>query len=131
MTQPSAPPFTQSISFLTVSDIEASTRFYQDVLGLRPVYRRDSGVRIFAVSPSALIGLSQQPGRLPNPAAVTLSLITPSAATWHERLTAAGVRTDGPPVFKPEFGINILYAWDPDGYKVEILEMHDPGFPVA
>lgn len=122
------PGFSQLITFLKVKDMALSQAFYGGILGLPQIYARPGKVTIMQVAADSFIGL------VPGAAAggertSALSFIVSDLDAWVPRLEARGVETKGRPIFKEEFGIYVLYASDPDGNTVELLEMRDPGWP--
>lgn len=129
MSSPAPLPIAQSITFFRVSDLARTERFYCETFGLRKIYERSGKVFILQVTPQSFAGFV--PGELvagePRMAAITL--IVPDADAWWKRLEASGIPTKGAPIFKPEFGIYVIYATDPDGYTVEVMEMRAPEWP--
>lgn len=121
--------FDQLITFLKVSDVSRSLAFYSGLLGLKQIYARDGKVVILQVNDTSFIGLV--PGDLPvgPPRSSALTFLMQDVDAWLPRLEAAGVPNKGKPIFKPEFGIYVLYATDPDGNTVEFMEMRDPAWP--
>jgi catechol-2,3-dioxygenase len=119
----------QLITFLKVGDLSRSLRFYNGLLNLPQIYARDDKVVILQVNDMSFIGLvpSDLPAASPRSSALTLLMMDVDA--WLPRLEAAGVPNKGKPIFKPEFGIYVLYATDPDGNTVEFMEMRDPAWP--
>ncbi len=128
MSTESLPPIRQMMTFLPVRDLARSLAFSRTNFGLAPAYQRP-GVAILEVRPDSFLGLAHKPDRPADEKTITFSFVVEDAAAWSDALTAAGVITKGPPVFKPEFGINIVYATDPDGHTIEVLEMCDAGWP--
>jgi catechol 2,3-dioxygenase-like lactoylglutathione lyase family enzyme len=120
--------FNQLITFLKVKDIVRSQAFYSGILGLPQVYSRAGKVTIMQVAADSFIGLV--PGVSHGTERTSaLSFIVSDLDGWVPRLSAHGVETKGRPIFKEEFGIYVLYATDPDGNTVELLEMRDPDWP--
>ena len=130
MTNP-VPPIDQTISFFRVGDLGRTREFYERVFGLRMVFERPDKVMILQVTEQSFFGFVT--GELPpgQPRMAAMTLVSSDVDAWSRRLAELGVETKGPPVFKPEFGIYILYVTDPDGYTVEVLEMREPGWPHA
>lgn len=127
----SPPPIAQTITFFRVSDLAATERFYCETFGLRKIYERAGKVFILEVTPQSFVGFvpAELVAGAPRMAAITL--IVPDADAWWKRLEASGIPTKGAPIFKPEFGIYVIYATDPDGYTVEVMEMRAEGWPHA
>lgn len=122
-------PIGQTISFFRVGDLARTQAFYERAFGLRVAYARQDKVLILQVTDQSFFGFVT--GDLPpnQPRLAAMSLVSSDVDAWSRRLTELGVETKGAPIFKPEFGIYVLYATDPDGYTVEVLEMRAPGWP--
>ena len=108
---------------LWVADPAASLRFYRDLLGLQPIHRPDLGfpgawLRIGAAQELHLIGKNSRPELPPRERHWTVEVRGLSA--WHARLHAAGTELHGP-VLRPD-GATQLFARDPDGHWLELLE---------
>lgn len=127
----SIPPVGQTISFFRVSDLGRTHAFYERAFGLRAAYTRQDKVLILQVTDQSFFGFVS--GELPpdQPRLAAMTLISSDVDAWSRRLAELDVETKGPPIFKPEFGIYILYVTDPDGYTVEVLEMRAPNWPHA
>lgn len=121
-------PFNQLITFLKVKDPARSLAFYGDILGLRQVYSRPGKVIILQVAAGSFVGIVPTE-TAPAERTAALTFLVSDVDAWVPRLEAHGVPTKGKPIFKAEFGIYVLYATDPDGNTVEILEMRDPAWP--
>lgn len=137
---------------VTVTSIEASLRFYRDVLGLQVLHRRrvmehyvleltgmdgtavelaflavpGSGVQVELVEYE---GVDRRPAasRPSDPANAHFCLLVEDVDEIHRRILAAGfeARSQCPvriPV-GPNAGGKVLYAVDPDGAFVELLEL--------
>jgi len=125
------PPIDQTISFFRVADLDRTREFYERAFGLRATYERKGKVLILQVTGGSFFGFVS--GELPadQPRTAAMTMISSDVDGWSRRLAELGVETKGPPIFKPEFGIYILYVTDPDGYTVEVLEMRAAGWPHA
>lgn len=112
------PAFEQSITFLYTANLEATARFYEEILELALV--RDQGMcRIYRVSPNGFIGFCQhiEPTK---PQGVILTLICPDVDNWYEKLRTKGVEFSQSPAHNPKFGIYHCFFKDPNGYLLEI-----------
>lgn len=112
------------ITFIYVADLERSTTFYRDRLGLELVLDQ-GGCRIFAVAGAAYLGICRRSDRPPAPGGTIVTLVVDDVDGWHERLSAAGVTFDHPPRRNDAYGIYHTFARDPDGYLVEIQRFDD------
>jgi catechol 2,3-dioxygenase-like lactoylglutathione lyase family enzyme len=126
MTLPPAPSFAQQVTFLNCADLEVSSRFYAELLGLELVLDQGS-CRIYRVAPNAFLGLCG--GRSPGPSGVIVTLVTDAVEAWGARLRAAGVELEKGPVYNPDYDIVQLFVRDPDGTLVEIQRFCDPAWP--
>jgi len=122
-------PFDQAISFLPIEMLAESEHFYGELLGLKLVYQRQ-GVRIYAVG-EGYLGLISAPGRKASPGGLTFAICTADVDLWHDRLQAAGCPIDVPPQFAPALDTYFFMTRDPNGYRIEVLEIRDSGWPKA
>ena len=121
------PPFDQQVTFVSVGDLERSTVFYRDTLGLRLAL--DQGdCRIFEVTPAAFLGICTRPDAV-SPDGIIVTLVTDAVDAWHERLVAAGVPCERAPNHNDEYDLYQAFYRDPDGYLIEIQRFLDPAWP--
>lgn len=121
-----SPSLDDFIAFLPTRDLEATTRFYRDALGL-PLVLDQGACRLFRVSPNGFIGFCERaPCREADK--VVLTLVTQEVEAWHARLAELGIALDGPVRANPAFHIDHFYAEDPNGYRIEVQRFHDPGW---
>lgn len=117
--------FAQQITFLHTNDLEATTHFYEKILGL-PLARDQGSCRIYRVSDGGYIGFCVHLDAPPQPAGVILTLVTDEVDEWYERLKARGVAFEKPPVSNPTYKIYHCFLRDPNGYLVEIQRFDEP-----
>ena len=121
--------FDQQVTFLLVADLDASTDFYVEKMGLHVVL--DQGdCRILQVTDTAFVGLCQRADR-GDPSAILLTLVTNDVDGHHERLSKAGVTCEKPPALHPKYNVYHAFYRDPDGYLVEVQRFLDPAWPRA
>ena len=115
--------FEQQVVFLSVSDLEVSSKFYGETLGLR--LARDQGTcRIFHLSGTSYVGVCQgDPPRSPN--GLTLTMVSDDVDGWYKRLKDQ-VKIRHPPKLNEKYQIYHFYLEDPDGYTIEIQRFLDP-----
>ncbi|MBD3367200.1 MAG: VOC family protein [Candidatus Eisenbacteria bacterium] len=116
--------FDAGITFCATTDLEATSAFYEGLLGLRLVL--DQGqCRIYRLSPSCHVGfcLKDEPA---DTRGIVLTFVTDEVDAWYERLTEAGVSVEKEPQSNEEYRIYHLFARDPNGYLVEIQRFDDP-----
>ena len=119
--------FDQQVTFLLVSDLEQSTRFYRDTLGL-PVVLDQGDCRIMGVSESAFLGICERQGRSDRDS-VLITLVTDDVDETHELLAAAGVPCEKTPQRHPHCNVYHAFYRDPDGFLVEVQRFLDPAWP--
>lgn len=119
------PALDATITFLKVSDLERSHRFYGEGLGLSLVLDQ-GGCRIYRLNQGSFLGICDRPGAAPSNVIVTF--VTEDVAAWHEIMSAAGAEVDGPPRDNPEYRIHHFFATDPDGHLLEVQRFWDTGW---
>lgn len=119
-------PIGSQITFLTVADLESSSRFYGRLLGLDLVL--DQGpCRIYRMTGSSFLGICTHREDV-QPAGVIITIVTDHVDDWFARLSAAGARFETPPAVNERFNIYHVFLRDPDGHLVEIQQFLDPGW---
>ena len=121
--------FDQQVTFIYVQDLEVSSTFYRDTLGLELVL--DQGkCRIFKISNDGFLGLCQCNDKRPSsPAGIIITFITRDVDGIYQKLISKGVSFDHPPNKNQEYNIYHCFLNDPDGYKLEIQQFFDPAWP--
>lgn len=115
--------FDAQITFLSVTDLDASSRFYTEGLGLEMVLDQQR-CRIFRSAATSYIGICDL--RTPDPGSSIVTLVTEDVDGVHDRLVSIGATIDVPPRANPDFQIYQLFARDPDGYVIEAQRFDDP-----
>ncbi len=120
------PHFEQQVTFLSVRDLERSTVFYRDVLGLSLVL--DQGdCRIFEVTPTAFVAVCGRADGV-SPEGIIVTLVTDDVDGWHDRLSVAGVTCERAPNHNEKYHLYQAFYRDPDGYLIEIQRFLDPAW---
>ena len=114
---------------LRAADLETSVAWYRDVLGLRVAREfgtdgRITGVVFFLGGGHLEISQSGSGAMSPNGGALTLWLQVPDLDAEHARLVALGVTIDSPPTRMP-WGLDEMWAQDPDGVRLVLIEVPD------
>jgi catechol 2,3-dioxygenase-like lactoylglutathione lyase family enzyme len=112
------------ITFCYTADFEASTQFYEELLGL-PLALDQGACRIYRVREGAFIGVCRSE-RAPDTDGVILTLVSDDVDGWHARLEERGVRFEKAPALNPKFNIYHCFLRDPNGYLIEIQRFDDP-----
>lgn len=119
--------FDQQVTFLLVSDLEESTTFYRDRLGLDVVL--DQGdCRILRVTDTAFVGICERAGDR-DTGTILLTLVTEDVDGSHQTLTEAGVPCEKEPQLNPTYNVYHAFYRDPDGYLVEVQRFLDQSWP--
>jgi catechol 2,3-dioxygenase-like lactoylglutathione lyase family enzyme len=119
------PEITQQITFLHAQNLEATRRFYAQVLGLR--LARDQGsCLIFQTTESAYLGFCEHIEPVPPGRKVILTLVSDDVDGWYAKLKDSGQRISGSPVANPHYQIYHFFIVDPNGYWVEIQRFDEP-----
>ncbi|MBN1965471.1 MAG: VOC family protein [Anaerolineae bacterium] len=116
--------FDQQLTFLYTHDLDATARFYEDVLGL-PLARDQGDCRIYRVSAGGFVGFCRREDA-PQPQGIILTLVTDAVDAWYERLRGRGVAFEKPPTANPRYAIYHCFLRDPNGYLVEIQRFDEP-----
>lgn len=110
------------IPFLPASDLDATERFYRELIGLRLTL--DQGrCRIFEVNERAHLGFCQS-DEVPRGGRIILTLVVDDPDAWCDRLRGVGL-SPGPVRESEEYRIRHFFVPDPDGYLVEFQRFWD------
>ena len=114
-----------SVVFLPVKDIEETTSFYRDIVGIPVVQEQSGGIcRIFDTG-YGYLGFCQYPDGRPipgGPVGVCLSLNCHDEAdvnSQYDRITKTGWKTECAPKYMENFPAYGFFMRDPNDYKVE------------
>ena len=116
------PNITSQITWVYTDDLEHTSNFYGDDLGLKLVI--DEGAsRIFQVSSTAQIGVCTAfENRIVEPKGGMITLVTTEVDEWYSQLTSKGVAIKNPPYVLEKFNIYTFFFEDPNGYVIEIQQ---------
>lgn len=128
---------TQSFSFtkIQVKDVVAAEAFYAEALGLETVGRVNFGegerkmheviMALPGHRPPApnLILISYPNATCPTPGEATTGFMVDDLDATLAKATAAGAAIDIPPTEVPEHCLRLAYILDPQGHRVELLEL--------
>lgn len=107
------------ILFLGTRDLQGVHRFYSGVLGL-PLFLDQDSCRIYSVPGGGMVGFCLHLEVVAGRRTPMVTLVTHDVDKVFRAVVGAGIDTDGPPRFNPEFGIYHFFTKDPDGYTVEV-----------
>jgi len=124
--------FDGSITFLYTRDLSASADFYENKLGLEPVYVYGKA-RIYKINGGAHIGVFERdnmpeqsfeyPGRN-----IVFTFLTDDVDGWYEKMVEMGVEIAGEPGADEEYGIYTFFVRDPSNYWIEFQKFLNPGW---
>ena len=121
-------PFSGQITFLRTIDLDRTSWFYGETLGL--TLALDQGkCRIYHVSAGGYLGFCQADSVENRPDGVVVTLVTSGVDEWYRHLMNQGVSFERPPQVNPEYRIYHCVFRDPNGYLVEIQRFEDPFWP--
>jgi predicted enzyme related to lactoylglutathione lyase len=117
---------------LIVGDLDKSAAFYESVAGLTRQARIDAVIGGRPISeivyePTASGGagfvlLSYQDAPTPAAGEIIVGFVTKDADGWIARARAAGGAIVEAPTDRPEFGLRVAFAADPEGHLIEIIQ---------
>ncbi len=117
------PQIEQQVTFFYTHDLNASTEFYEQKLGLE-LWLDQGSCRIYTVSGSGYLGLCQASEiSTPSPEkqlSVIFTLVTQQVDEWFEYLQERGVKFEKPPTLNEKYNIYHCFLRDPSGYLIEI-----------
>lgn len=114
--------FDSSITFCATTDLEATSRFYGEVLGL-PLVLDQGRCRIWRAAGAGYVGFCMRD--FVTPQGVILTFVSDDVDGWHRRLVEHAAPIEKAPSFNAEYGIYHLFCRDPNGYLVEIQRFQD------
>ena len=121
-----SPPIEAQITFLRVSDLSVTARFYERVMGLKLALDQGS-CRIYRVSGESYVGFCSQTDGADLPReGVIFTLVTQDVDAWYLYLQAHGVVFEKEPALNPRYQIYHCFLRDPDDYLIEIQRFEDP-----
>lgn len=121
------PPIHQHTTFLYTRDLNATARFYEEVMDLQLAL--DQGdCRIYRVGRDAFLGFCEREETPTHPVGVILTIITNEVDGWYRHLRDQGVEFESEPTLNPRYEIYHCYLRDPNGYLIEIQRFEDPAW---
>ena len=118
------PDFDSQITFLTVANLETSSCFYGEMLGLALVLDQGS-CRIYKVTGTSYLGICTHREDV-TPDGVIITFVTDHVDQWYQTLSAKGANFESQPTLNERFNIYHAFLRDPDGHLVEIQQFIDP-----
>lgn len=119
--------FDAQITFLSTADLEATARFYEDVVGLELALDQGS-CRIYRVVGQAFLGFCQREQTSPSPD-VIVTLVLDDVDGAVARLVQGGAELVQGPAVNERYQIYQAFLRDVNGYTLEIQRFIDPRWP--
>ena len=113
------------VVFLYVDDLERSSRFYGELLGL-PLVLDQGSCRLFEVATGGYLGVCGSGDRPTTPDGVIVTIVREDVDGFCAELVARGVQLEDGPKTNERFAIYHAFLRDPDGYLVEIQRFGAP-----
>ena len=123
------PSIDQQATFLFTNDLDATARFYEEILEL-PLVLDQGSCRIYRVSTSAFLGFCQR-ATPDEPDNIIFTMVTQDVDAWHAFLVDKGVEIEKPPTLNVTYNIYQCFVRDPNGYLIEIQRFLDPAWPAG
>ena len=125
------PSIEQQITFLITQDLNATARFYEELLGLQ--LKLDQGLcKIYTITQNSFLGFCQRAKagleHTENPDEVIFTLVTHEVDAWFTFLEKQAVEIEKPPAVNQAYNIYHCFLRDPNGYLIEIQEFLDPAW---
>ena len=123
-----APKIESRITFLYTNDLQATSNFYENILGFQLAL--DQGLcHIYQVCVNGFLGFCAKNGvGSNNKEDIIFTLVTPDVDAWYEHLKRCDVVVEKKPQYNPKFQIYHTFFRDPNGYLIEIQRFEDPAW---
>ncbi|TFF87829.1 MAG: VOC family protein [Promethearchaeota archaeon] len=111
--------FEDYITFFGTEDLDNTTKFYQNILGL-DLYKDQGVCKIFTISAQAKIGFCEHMEVVLEEKSPIITFITQKVDNVYKKLRDKGIEILNPPKLNPKFQIYHFFLKDPNGYTIEI-----------
>ena len=112
------------VVFLSVDDLDRSSRFYGDQLGL-PLTLDQGPCRIYRVAAGGYLAICGAGDRPTTPEGVIVTLVRDDVDHYCQELEARGVELEQQPRHNERFAIHHAFLRDPDGHLIEVQRFDD------
>ena len=110
--------FKDFITFLGTEDLEKTSNFYQNVLGLT-IYLDQDVCRIFNITNKSKIGFCEHIPVIHGEKSPIITLVTEEVDEMYRNITNSGVKVPEKPKINHKFNIYHFFLKDPNGYTLE------------
>jgi catechol 2,3-dioxygenase-like lactoylglutathione lyase family enzyme len=111
--------YDEFITFLGTNDLKKTSKFYQDILGLR-LYKDQKICLIFSVNNSSKIGFCEHMPVVYRDKSPIITLVTEEVDEVYAKLSKNGLEISERPKLNKKFDIYHFFFNDPNGYTIEI-----------
>lgn len=119
------PSIDQQITFLYTRDLDATTRFYEEVVRL-PLVLDQGSCRIYRTVGDAYVGFCERATAPDEPQGILFTLVADDVDGWYEHFISHGVEVTHAPAVNETYGIYHFFVQDPNGYTIEVQRFLDP-----
>nr|WP_300006241.1 VOC family protein [Tissierella sp.] len=111
--------YNEFIIFLGTEDLQATDKFYSEVLGLK-LYKDQKTCRIYRVNDSACLGFCDHIKPTPEKKSPIITLVTDDVDRVYKEIKAKGIDIEEGPKENKKFNIYHFFLKDNNGYTLEI-----------
>lgn len=112
-------PADSFIVFLKTRKTAETREFYESVMQT-PVVLEQAGCWIHKITERAYLGFCDREGVPDQPENIVITYVRDDVDECFSHLLAQNIRVDGEPRLNPTYGIYHFFAYDPNGYSVEV-----------
>ena len=116
--------FKEFITFLGTKDLNETSNFYQNILGLT-LYKDQNVCLIFNINNQSKIGFCEHISVIYDDKSPIITFVTEDVDKFYYKLTKAGLNIGKKPQINRKFNIYHFYFKDPNGYTIEIQKFLD------
>jgi predicted enzyme related to lactoylglutathione lyase len=112
------------ITFFGTENLEETTNFYQNVLGLE-LYKDQGICKIFTATLTGKIGFCEHMKVVLEEKSPIITFIFENVDELYQKLVKNGIQIENPPKMDLKFNIYHFFFKDPNGYTIEIQRFID------
>ena len=116
--------FKEFITFLGTEDLEKTSNFYINILGLS-LYKDQGKCLIFSINNQSKIGFCKHMAVVHKDKSPILTLVTENVDKTYNKLIECGLDNLEKPKINKKFNIYHFFFKDPNGYTIEIQKFLD------
>lgn len=116
--------FKEFITFLGTKDLNETSNFYQNILGLT-IYKDQNVCLIFNINNQSKIGFCEHMSVIYDDKSPIITFVTEEVDKFYTKLMKAGIYIEENPKTNPKFNIYYFFFKNPNGYTIEIQRFLD------